>query len=209
MNYYETLKVSRTASQQEIKDSYKKLIKQYHPDIYKGSTELAEKITKELNDAYTILSDVDRRRDYDLLLNSKEETVHYTPYTSKTEYEEPPKDTFQDMMKNRIHNIVDEKTSNMSPTAKKSLVIIIILVALLLTAITAQDYVYFLKANQAKREQELEEQREILEREYYNKHLEDELEETNNEIKLENTVLEGTTNSVTLTTNVTNTNTTN
>ena len=77
MNYYEILKVSKNASQQEIRDSYIKLIKQYHPDIYKGSKAFAEKTTKEINDAYDVLSVPERRREYDLSLEPPE--PQYTP----------------------------------------------------------------------------------------------------------------------------------
>ena len=66
MNYYEILKVKQNASQETIKTSYKKLIKKYHPDIYKGDKNYAEKMTKELNIAYDTLSVPALRREYDI-----------------------------------------------------------------------------------------------------------------------------------------------
>ena len=88
MNYYDILKVSKTASEQEIRASYKKLIKKYHPDIYSGNHEYAEQITKELNDAYKVLCNSESRKEYDLSL---EEPISFTPpQTYKnvvTEYE--------------------------------------------------------------------------------------------------------------------------
>lgn len=49
-NYYEILGVSKTASDAEIKAAYKKLVKQYHPDLHPGDKLAAEKF-KEINEA--------------------------------------------------------------------------------------------------------------------------------------------------------------
>ena len=57
-DYYEILGVSRTASEKEVKSAYKKLARQYHPDV---NPEGAEKF-KEINEAYEVLGDPDRLR---------------------------------------------------------------------------------------------------------------------------------------------------
>ena len=60
---YETLGVSQTASTEEIKKAYRKLARKYHPDINKDPK--AEDKFKEINAAYEILSDADKRAKYD------------------------------------------------------------------------------------------------------------------------------------------------
>ncbi|GAA9905869.1 DnaJ family protein [Helicobacter pylori] len=60
---YQTLNVSENANQDEIKKSYRRLARQYHPDLNK--TKEAEEKFKEINAAYEILSDEEKRRQYD------------------------------------------------------------------------------------------------------------------------------------------------
>ena len=62
---YEVLRVEETASEQEIKIAYRKLAAHYHPDVFWGSKEYAEEIMKEINYAYTVLSNPESRRSYD------------------------------------------------------------------------------------------------------------------------------------------------
>ncbi len=63
-DYYEVLGVSKGASDDEIKKAHRKLAKKYHPDLNRDNPEAAEKF-KELNEAYEILSDKDKRAKYD------------------------------------------------------------------------------------------------------------------------------------------------
>ncbi len=63
-NYYEVLGVSKNASEDEIKAAYKKLVKQYHPDLHPGDKLAAEKF-KEINEANETLSDKQKRAAYD------------------------------------------------------------------------------------------------------------------------------------------------
>ncbi|MGC9530039.1 MAG: molecular chaperone DnaJ [Candidatus Bipolaricaulaceae bacterium] len=64
-DYYELLGVSRDASQEEIKRAYRRLAKQYHPDKFKGDKGEAERRFREITEAYEILSDPDKRAQYD------------------------------------------------------------------------------------------------------------------------------------------------
>lgn len=63
-NFYEVLGVSKDASQEDIKKAYRKLSKQYHPDLNKEAG--AEEKFKEINEAYDTLSDEDKKRTYDM-----------------------------------------------------------------------------------------------------------------------------------------------
>lgn len=67
--HYDTLQVSRTASQAVIRASYKALIQAYHPDRYEPKEE-AERVTKQLNEAYAVLGDASRRAEYDAQLDA-------------------------------------------------------------------------------------------------------------------------------------------
>jgi molecular chaperone DnaJ len=63
-DYYKTLGVAKTAKQAEIKAAYRKLARKYHPDANKGDVSAEEKF-KEVSEAYSVLSDEKRRKEYD------------------------------------------------------------------------------------------------------------------------------------------------
>lgn len=65
-DYYETLGVPRTASDAEIKKAFRRLAREYHPDVAKNKKQAEEKF-KEVNEAYEVLGDAAKRKKYDEL----------------------------------------------------------------------------------------------------------------------------------------------
>src|SRR5881394_3629898 len=63
-DYYEVLGVSKTASADDIKRAHRKLVRQYHPDVNKNNKASEEKF-KEVQEAYDVLSDEEKRKRYD------------------------------------------------------------------------------------------------------------------------------------------------
>lgn len=117
-NYYQILEVEENATIEEIKSSYKKLVKKYHPDISK--IENAEKIFKEINEAFDTLSDEVKKLKYDtlngIMPNSKEEKEAKKEFKEeKKEYKEAPKkkkENFGDF----VNKFFEEKESKPRPT---------------------------------------------------------------------------------------------
>lgn len=65
LDYYKVLGVNKSANKDEIKKAYRKLALKYHPDKNKGDKKAEEKF-KEINEAYAVLSDEEKRKQYDM-----------------------------------------------------------------------------------------------------------------------------------------------
>ena len=78
---YDILEVSRKASKEVIEKAYKTLAKKYHPDLQTAENkEIAEKRMKEINEAYDVLSDEQKRKEYDEKLEAEDERKKQEEY---------------------------------------------------------------------------------------------------------------------------------
>lgn len=114
MTHYEILGVSRYATQAEIKAAYKTLIKRYHPDIYHGNKDFAEQKTKEINLAYNVLSNEEKKSSYDSELDSlttykTTPTYDYTPPKYETSYTD-----YYNKYKSKENNTYEDYTKRYS-----------------------------------------------------------------------------------------------
>lgn len=87
-DYYRTLGVTSDVSAEDIKKAYRKLAMQYHPDRNRGNSESEERL-KEINEAYQILGDEEKRRRYDI--------QYRQPFESYVFYNEGADDVFVNM----------------------------------------------------------------------------------------------------------------
>lgn len=100
-DYYNILNIDKSASDEDIKKAYKKLALQYHPDKNQGNEEACEKF-KELGEAYGVLSNKDKRAQYDMM-GSVDETFGDV---------EDPFSVFNEIFRSHINNFMNMKYEN-------------------------------------------------------------------------------------------------
>lgn len=72
-NYYDILEINKNASPEIVEKAYKTLVKKYHPDLQENDLKIKyEEKIKKINEAYEILSDTEKRKNYDLNLKATE-----------------------------------------------------------------------------------------------------------------------------------------
>jgi len=90
-DYYEVLGVPRSASADDIKSAYRKLARQHHPDLAApADRDRASERFKEINEAYEVLRDADKRRKYDALGENWKSGMDFTPPTGARPDAAPP-----------------------------------------------------------------------------------------------------------------------
>jgi DnaJ-class molecular chaperone len=102
--YYKILGLQQTSSDKDIKKSYRKLALQYHPDKNPGNKE-AEETFKKISEAYHVLSDTDKRKDYDRV--SPQIPFHFT-----TPQSFDPFSMFKNFQQHHATNISVNMTGN-------------------------------------------------------------------------------------------------
>lgn len=84
-NFYLILGIKNAASLDEIKSAYRELAKKFHPDKNPGNVEAEERF-KEIQEAYAVLSNTDKRRKYDMNFASSSYTANYNQRRSNAAY---------------------------------------------------------------------------------------------------------------------------
>ena len=103
VNYYKLLGISIFAGEKEIRNAYLHKIKQYHPDTYKGNKREAENITAELNLAYDILKDKDKKYVYDVKFGFDKQRDEFIREEARKQRIEAKKKAKEDRKKKRIN----------------------------------------------------------------------------------------------------------
>lgn len=118
-DYYKILQVNKSASPEIISKVYKLLAKKYHPDSNPDNIKEAEEKFKEISEAYEILSDEEKRKNYDLELEAEEshnsETVSYDEYMNLKNYCVELENTIEDF-KNMYSGQTNQDYTNTSYT---------------------------------------------------------------------------------------------
>ena len=98
-DYYQTLNVNHNASQEDIKRAFRQLAFKYHPDTNPGNEKQAEEKFKEINEAYGVLGDKDKRQQYDFARKGRFAGAGYDTRYKGFQYSQ--QDIFRDAFSNQ------------------------------------------------------------------------------------------------------------
>jgi curved DNA-binding protein CbpA len=92
-NFYQVLGVGRSASADKIKSAYRERVKRYHPDLFSRAAEKAQATEKlrQINEAYAVLGNAERRHRYDQQFIQKPKTRAHAPAAAKRRTTSPPR----------------------------------------------------------------------------------------------------------------------
>lgn len=142
MNYYEILKVPKNATNEQIKSSYKNLVKQYHPDLYTGNKDFADQKIKQINEAYDILSNPEKKLAYDEYLNpSISYPATHISYNAKNETNSSSKSS---EISNFLRKLIIEKINQLDTKHQLQILIFILIVFLALFLLNLIQVQYYL-----------------------------------------------------------------
>ena len=115
-NYYEILEVNQNASPEIIEKAYKTLVKKYHPDLQKDEQKnLYEQKLKTINEAYEILSDKEKRKNYDIHLQ-KIQNKELEDLYNENEHLKTELDNLKNTKNNSIYNNLENQNISKNAT---------------------------------------------------------------------------------------------
>lgn len=103
-NYYQILNISQNATQEEIKKAFRTLAKQYHPDVNPSPD--ANEVMQQITEAYEVLSDIEKRKQYDKKLgNIPKASQNTSVYSSYTKTKSESEADFEEWLNIYLYNI--------------------------------------------------------------------------------------------------------
>ncbi|MCQ2789662.1 MAG: DnaJ domain-containing protein [bacterium] len=119
-NYYEILEVSNDASLSEIKSAYRRLARKYHPDLNDGNADCIKKF-KAVSEAYEVLSNSSKRRDYDILRNVRKTSYHSNSFNqARQEYKKEQRNYEKEKNDEPFSNIFNDILSKFKNTTSST-----------------------------------------------------------------------------------------
>lgn len=153
-NLYEILEVSPKASTEVIEKAYKTLAKKYHPDTYKEDKRYATIMIKKINNAYDILSNEEKRKEYDEQIKleiqkdiePKEENLNMENTQSNSSFMDKYIQKYSKRNTNydKINRAIDEQYKKLTPKISNTVVVLILigaLVALIFVCLSCMDII--------------------------------------------------------------------